>query len=87
MVAQEEEEEWDQERRQEMAKELPSAQLLEVLEVVLGLVHWLAPVLVRRSVAAQLGLRLVQVLALASEVAQASAQALVEASQKALAWV
>lgn len=65
MVAQEEEEEWDQERRQEMAKELPSAQLSEVLEVVLGLVHWLAPVLVRRSEAARLDLGLVQELALA----------------------
>lgn len=54
-----------------------------VKALALGLLHWSAPVLVRRSEAARLGLGLVLELALA----QALVQALAEASQKALAWV
>lgn len=57
--------------------------LSRVKALALGLLHWSAPVLVRRSVAAQLGLELVLGLALAQVLAEASA----EASQKALAWV
>jgi hypothetical protein len=67
---------------------------VKALALALGFVHWLAPVLARRSVAAQLGLGLVLELVGCSEVvrlalAPQSAKVLVmelaEASQKALA--
>lgn len=63
-----------------------------VKALALGFVHWLAPVLARRSVAARLGLGLVLGLGGSSEAAQLalaprSVMALESALQKALAWV
>jgi hypothetical protein len=65
---------------------------VKALALALGFVHWLAPVLARRSVAAQLGLGLVLGLGGSSEAAQLalaprSVMALESALQTALAWV
>ena len=78
-MAQEKEEEWDQEWREDsveyLAPRLAWASV-RVWQSGLVVVHWLAPVLVPPLVVARLGL------VLALELVQA----LVEASQKALAW-
>lgn len=67
MLAQEKEEEWDQEKRKDSAAHL-APRFLRASALVwqsgLVLVHWLAPVLVRRSEAARLGLGLALVSAL-----------------------
>jgi hypothetical protein len=83
VLAQEEEQQWDQEKGEETAAEL-APRFLRASAVVwqsgLVVVHWLAPVLAPPLVVARLGLGLAVELALALEVVQALAQALVEAS-------
>ena len=87
MLAQEKEQDWDQEKREETPEDL-APRFLRASAVVwqsgLVVVHWLAPVLAPPLVVARLGLalalELALALALASEVVQALAQALVEAS-------
>jgi hypothetical protein len=83
-MAQEKEEEWDQEWWEDsveyLAPRLASASV-RVWQSGLVVVHWLAPVLAPPLVVARLGL------VAAFALVQALAQALVEASQKALAWV
>ena len=82
-MAQEEEQQWDQEKGEETAAEL-APRFLRASAVVwqsgLVVVHWLAPVLAPPLVVARLGLGLALELALGSELVQALAQALVEAS-------
>ena len=67
MLAQEEEQQWDQEKGEDSAEHL-APRLLRASAVVwqsgLVMVHWLAPVLVRRSEAARLVLGLALELAL-----------------------
>ena len=67
MLAEEEEQQWDQEKGEDSAEHLaprfPRASAL-VWQSGLVLVHWLAPVLVRRSEAARLVLGLALELAL-----------------------
>ena len=88
-MAQEEEQQWDQEKGEDSAEHL-APRFLRASALVwqsrLVVVHWLAPVLARRSEAARLGLGLALELEAASQSVQALVQALVEASQKALAW-
>ena len=83
MLAQEEEQQWDQEKRQETVADL-APRFLRASAVVWQsgsvVVHWLAPVLAPPLVVARLGLGLALELALASEAAQALAERLVEAS-------
>ena len=88
MLAQEEEQQWDQEKGEDSAEHL-APRFLRASAVVwqsgLVVVHWLAPVLVPPLVVARLGLGLVLELEVAFASAQVLALALVEASQKALA--
>ena len=90
MLAQEKEQDWDQEKREDSPEDL-APRFLRASAVVwqsgLVVVHWLAPVLAPRLVVARLGLGLALELEAAFALVQALAQALVEASQKALAWV
>ena len=83
MLAQEEEQQWDQEKGEETAADL-APRFLRASAVVwqsgLVVVHWLAPVLAPPLVVARVGLGLALVLALALEVVQALAQGLAEAS-------
>jgi hypothetical protein len=83
VLAQEEEQQWDQEKGEDSAEDL-APRFLRASAVVWQsgsvVVHWLAPVLAPPSVVARLGLGLALELALELEVAQALAQALVEAS-------
>ena len=89
MLAQEEEQQWDQEKREDSAEHL-APRFLRASALVwqsgLVLVHWLAPVLAPPLVVARLGLGLALGLEVAFASAQVLALALVEASQKALAW-
>ena len=88
MLAQEEEQQWDQEKGEDSAEHL-APRFLRASAVVwqsgLVVVHWLAPVLAPPLVVARLGLGLALELVVESGSVQALAQALVEASQKALA--
>jgi len=82
-LAQEEEEEWDQQKGEDSPEDLAPRFLrasVAVWQSGLVVVHWLAPVLAPPLKVARLGLALALELALASEVVQALAQALVEAS-------
>ena len=89
-MAQEKEEEWDQEKREETPEDL-APRFLRASAVVWQsgsvVAHWLAPVLAPPLVVARLGLGLALELVVESGSVQELAQALVEASQKALAWV
>ena len=89
MLAQEEEQQWDQEKGEDSAEHL-APRFLRASAVVwqsgLVVVHWLAPGLVPPLVVARLGLGLVLELEVAFASAQVLALALVEASHKALAW-
>ena len=89
MLAQEEEQQWDQEKGEDSAEHL-APRFLRASALVwqsgLVVVHWLAPVLAPPLVVARLGLGLALELEAASQSVQALVQALVEASQKALAW-
>ena len=89
-MAQEEEQQWDQEKGEETAADL-APRFLRASAVVwqsgLVVVHWLAPVLAPPLVVARLGLALALELVVESGSALELAQALVEPSQKALAWV
>ena len=82
-MAQEEEQQWDQEKGDETAADL-APRFLRASAVVwqsgLVVVHWLAPVLAPPLVVARLGLGLVLELVAAFALVQALAQALVEAS-------
>ena len=83
MLAQEEEEEWDQERREDSPEDLAPRLLRASVAVWQSgsvVVHWLAPVLVPPLVVARLGLGLVLELALALGLVQALAQGSEEAS-------
>jgi hypothetical protein len=90
VLAQEEDQQWDQEKGQETAEQL-APRFLRASALVWQsgsvMVHLLAPVLVPPSEVARLGLGLALELVVASELAQALVQALVLASalQKALA--
>ena len=80
-MAQEEEEEWDQERREDSPEDLAPRLLRASVAVWQSgsvVVHWLAPVLVPPLVVARLGLALE--LALALGLVQALAQGSEEAS-------
>lgn len=89
MLAQEEEQQWDQEKGQETAEHLAprflraSALVWQSGSVV---VHLLAPVLVPPLEVARLGLELALELEAAFALVPELAQGLAEASQKALAW-
>ena len=89
MLAQEEEQQWDQEKGKDSPEDL-APRFLRASALVwqsgLVVVHWLAPVLAPPLVVARLGLGLALELEAASQSVQALVQALVEASQKALAW-
>jgi len=82
-MAQEKEEEWDQEKREDSPEDL-APRFLRASAVVwqsgLVVVHWLAPVLAPPLVVARLGLGLALGLEVAFALAQGLAQALAEAS-------
>ena len=83
MLAQEEEEEWDQEKGEETPEDLAPRFLRASVAVWQSgsvAVHWLAPVLVPPLVVARLGLALALELALALGLVQALAQGSEEAS-------
>ena len=83
MLAQEEEEEWDQQKGEDSPEDLAPRLLRASVAVWQSgsvVVHWLAPVLVPPLVVARLGLALVLELALALGLVQALAQGLEEAS-------
>ena len=87
-MAQEEDQQWDQEQGEDSPEDL-APRFLRASAVVwqsgLVVVHWLAPVLVPPLAVARLGLGLDLELVVAQRSVRALAQALVEASQKALA--
>ena len=82
-MAQEKEEEWDQEKREDSPEDL-APRFLRASAVVwqsgLVVVHWLAPVLAPPLAVALLGLGLALGLEVAFALAQGLAQALAEAS-------
>ena len=83
MLAQEEEEEWDQERREDSPEDLAPRLLRASVAVWQSgsvVVHWLAPVLVPPLVVARLGLGLALELALELAQVLGLVQALEEAS-------
>ena len=86
MLAQEEEEEWDQERREDSPEDL-APRLLRASAVVWqsgsAVVHWLAPVLVPPLVVARLGLALALGLEVALGLAQGLAQGSAQGSEEA----